>query len=152
MSTKCEYWTASGPTFIVPRIMVGSYFTIQLIGSTLHPNDAISIRALADTCGGPDTENMDPELVMKEPDRTLNALGTVESFSSSENAITGETEMTWTSWRMRIKDTVRGGLRLCYCSSIAETCGSPGTMSVFAGFLEIRGPSRGDVELVGRAS
>lgn len=138
-----------GPTFIMPRAVLGSYFTIQLIGSTLHQGDIISIRSTDDTCGDPGTEVMDSRFVQEEPGRPLNRLGTVESFSTSENAVTGEREMTWTSWAMRIKDTADRRLKICYCSYTAAPCLYSGSTTIFAGLLDIRGPSKGDIELVG---
>ncbi|KAL8271945.1 hypothetical protein Esti_004069 [Eimeria stiedai] len=142
-------YSVAGPTFIVPRTVVGSYFTVQLIGPSLHRNDVITIRSSKDTCGEEDTENMDPDYIMEEGNRTLNSLGTVESFFTTDVNISGEKEMTWTSWGMRIKETEDRYLKICYCSAIIqESCGSPGSASVLAGLLEARGPSRGDVELV----
>ncbi|KAL8440015.1 hypothetical protein Efla_004931 [Eimeria flavescens] len=139
----------AGPTFILLRTVVGNYFTVQLIGSSLHRNDAITIRSLEARCGDPGTEQMDPDLVMEEADHTLNSLGKVESFSASDNPLTGEKEMTWTSWGMRIKETKERLFQICYCSSTVEdNCGAPGTLSVQAGLLEVRGPAKGDIELV----
>ncbi|KAL8449815.1 hypothetical protein Emed_002778 [Eimeria media] len=142
-------YSVAGPTFTLPRTVVGSYFTVQLIGPSLHRNDLITIRSPRDTCGAEDTENMDPEYIMEEENRTLNSLGTVESFSTTDNNLSGEKEMTWTSWGMRVKETEDRYLKICYCSAtLEESCGSPGSTSVLAGLLEVRGPSRGDVELV----
>ena len=130
---------------------MGSYFTVQLIGPSLETNDAISIRGPTDICGDPGTENMDPGIVMEETNRTLNSLGTVESFSVSENSVSGEPEMTWTSWGIRIKATVQGYMKICYCPSTEQECESSGGKLVLAGLLETRGPSKGDIELVGKA-
>ncbi|KAL8455778.1 hypothetical protein Emag_000352 [Eimeria magna] len=142
-------YSVAGPTFTVPRTVVGSYFTVQLIGPSLHRNDVITIRSSKDTCGEEDTENMDPDYIMEEGNRTLNSLGTVEAFFTTDNSLSGQKEMTWTSWGMRVKETEDRYLKICYCSAtIEESCGSPGSTSVLAGLLEVRGPSRGDVELV----
>lgn len=129
--------------------MVGSYFTVQLTGPTLQSSDSITIRGPNDNCGEAGTENMDPEFIMSEEGRTLNSLGTVEAFSESENKITGETELIWVSWAMRVKESVEGRLKICYCTSTESACGSAGSVSVLAGYLETRGPSKGNVELVG---
>lgn len=147
---RCLF-TASGPTFIAPRVVVGSYFTVQLIGPSLNTDDAISIRGPTDLCGDPGTQNMDPDLVMKETNRTLNSLGTVESFSVLEDSASGDTEMTWTSWGMRIKTTVQGYMKICYCPSTEQDCDSSGSKLVLAGLLETRGPSKEGVELIGTA-
>ncbi|KAL8431142.1 hypothetical protein ACSSS7_005460 [Eimeria intestinalis] len=142
-------YSVAGPTFTLPRTVVGSYFTIQLIGPSLHRNDVITIRSANDTCGAEDTENMDPDYIMEEGNRTLNSLGTVESFFTTENKLSGGREMTWTSWGMRVKETEDRYLKICYCSAtIEEACGSPGSTPVLAGLLEVRGPSKGDVKLV----
>lgn len=109
----------------------------------------ITLRHESEKCGAAGTENMDPNLIMAESGRTLNSLGTVESFIVSENPLSGEEELTWTSSSMRVKKGVKGPLKICYCSAVAAKCGAEGTMSVHAGMLEIRGASKGDVKLVG---
>ncbi|CDI87078.1 cysteine repeat modular protein, putative [Eimeria praecox] len=138
----------TGPTFIAPRVVVGSYFSVQLIGQSLSTDDAISIRGPTDICGDPGTEDMDPDLVMEEENRTLNSLGTVESFSVSENSVSGDTEMIWTSWGIRIKTTVQGYMKICYCPSTEQECDASGSKLVLAGELETRGPSKGGIELI----
>ncbi|CDJ28361.1 uncharacterized protein EMH_0014250 [Eimeria mitis] len=141
-------FSVTGPTFIAPRVVVGSYFAVQLTGPSLNTNDAISIRARNEICGDAGTEYMDPDLVKEEENRTLDSLGTVESFSVSENSVSGETEMTWTSWRMRISEAVEGYMQICYCPSTEQECDGPGSKLVLAGLVETRGPSKGNVELI----
>ncbi|OEH75896.1 cysteine repeat modular [Cyclospora cayetanensis] len=138
----------AGPSFVILQAIVNSYFNVQLVGSTLNRSDAITIRKPSESCGAAGTESMDATLILPEEGRTLNSLGTTKGFTISENALSGETEKTWTSWLMRIGGSVSGSLKICYCSSLENSCGEPGSVSALAGYIQIRGPAKGDLELV----
>lgn len=142
-----------GPTFIVPRVVLGGSFEVVLLGSSLQREDRVTLRAESDVCGSEGTENMDSNFVENKGEGALNDLGSVESFTVSFNNLTQTEERVWKSWPLNLKTATPSRLKICYCpSNGTNVCGSPGSFSVFAGIVDVHGPETGAVQIISNYS